>query len=1115
MYFLLYMPISQLSLRLHFVLLIGFLGIIQSQLQAQESLWGTTHLGGKDNAGTIYRTTPDGDSIYTVYEFKVKYQGKTANGELLQTPNGNFYGVTVAGGPNDQGVLYSYNPNTKAYKAEVIFERGPKGARPVGKLVKAANGKLYGVTKKAGAADSGVLYRYNPQNGQYKKLVDFTNGGYPRGGLIEAPNGSLYGMTFRGGGNGAGIIFKYNPANQQYQKVHEFTGYGGYGPAGRLMQANNGLLYGMTNGGGQESGGVLFAFDPAMDTFQVVHDFDEEKAGGQPNGSLIQASNGKLYGVLPRGEGIRKNGAIFSYDPAKDSFRKIRDFFGTKGGEPVTRLIEVKPNVLYGVCNSVQDPNNRGAIFKYHIGRDQLSFPKLTRGRYNEAFMLGQDGKLYHPEGGIYSFDTASKQIQREFEFQQPLKGKGPESRLLRTDNNQLYGITAYGGKHGDGVLFRYDPYQQALIKEVDFKSKPRGANPRGDLMQADNGNIYGLTTRGGNGTGVIFSFDPQTDSFTKESSLGYRRGSNPQGGLVQAQNGKLYGLASEGGTRDDGALFVYNIQKDTAKALFSFRESKNKGIQPNGSLLETRNGNLYGVAPYGGKLFFGTMFKYNYLQDTMVKVRDFGNSKIEGGRPTGSLMQSPTDGKIYGIAQEGPFNQFRIFSYDETTDSFVSVEDTEFYPTYPGDEPTGILLEADNQKFYGICKNEGVGRNDVNGLMYQFDPSRKNPAQKTVTTAFNFADTNFGGQQPRAGLIQFRPPKLDTQQFVICAQDSIQARDTIYKASGTYYDTFKASTGADSIVITQIRKGPFYDTVMPTLCSQYTYPETGRTFSESGTYKDTFTAQSGCDSIAVIQLTIGNTADTISDTACYQLTVPSKDETYTASGTYQDTLTNAADCDSLLTINLTITDSSSTTLDTTVCAAYTLPSGSRTYQNSGTYEDTLTNEYGCDSLITVNLTVPEVDTSVSKTGDTLQAGTKNAAYQWLDCSNGDSAIASATSRQFIPDQSGDYAVAVSRDGCTDTSSCYTVQPVGLDERINPDKLRVYPNPAQDHLTVKLPETMGSAVYRLQAVKGQLIKTGQLKGSFTRIPLGDVLPGVYMLTVQTNNAVFQEKVVIE
>ena len=97
------------------------------------------------------------------------------------------------------------------------------------------------------------------------------------------------------------------------------------------MQATDGKLYGMTSRGGSLGYGVIFSFDPSSATYTKLHDFDSTN-GANPTGSLMQASDGKLYGLTRNGGPTLTNpdygrrgdyGVIFSYDPS------IRHFYKT------------------------------------------------------------------------------------------------------------------------------------------------------------------------------------------------------------------------------------------------------------------------------------------------------------------------------------------------------------------------------------------------------------------------------------------------------------------------------------------------------------------------------------------------------------------------------------------------------------------------------------------------------------------------------------------------------------------------------------------------------------------------------------------------------------------
>tara|TARA_Y100000813_G_scaffold30453_1_gene19289 strand:- start:5 stop:3169 length:3165 start_codon:yes stop_codon:yes gene_type:complete len=98
-------------------------------------------------------------------------------------------------------------------------------------------------------------------------------------------------------------------------------------------------------------------------------------------------------------------------------------------------------------------------------------------------------------------------------------------------------------------------------------------------------------------------------------------------------------------------------------------------------------------------------------------------------------------------------------------------------------------------------------------------------------------------------------------------------------------------------------------------------------------------------------------------------------------------------------------------------------------YTSSGIYNQTLTNVSGCDSVVTLDLGIIAVDTSVSYdiSSSTLTALATSATYQWLDCNNINTPIVGETNQSFSPTSNGSYAVEVTENGCTAISSCYAV----------------------------------------------------------------------------------------
>ena len=257
-----------------FSLLVLAAQFTHAQAQTKE-LWGLTKTDGPSGGGLIFKTDGSGNN-QTVQQSFYGYNGSSPSGSLLQASDGRLYGMTPAGGANDTGIIFQFDPANNTYTKKVDFGDGLAGFRPHGSLMQASDGKLYGMTLAGGANNLGVIFQFDPATNTYTKKFDFTNAGgnTPHGILLQASDGMLYGMTSIGGGNNLGVIFQYDPATNIYTKEFDFAGAtNGSHPKGSLIQASDGKLYGMTSDGGANNLGVMFQFDPATTTYVKKLDF--------------------------------------------------------------------------------------------------------------------------------------------------------------------------------------------------------------------------------------------------------------------------------------------------------------------------------------------------------------------------------------------------------------------------------------------------------------------------------------------------------------------------------------------------------------------------------------------------------------------------------------------------------------------------------------------------------------------------------------------------------------------------------------------------------------------------------------------------------------------------
>ncbi|MEO8147788.1 MAG: choice-of-anchor tandem repeat GloVer-containing protein, partial [Bacteroidia bacterium] len=280
------------------LILVDYIAVKQYYEQATK-LWGTTKTGGDNGAGVIFNMNVDGSAYTVVYSF-TQATGSGPNGSLIKSSNGLLYGTAALGGSNNLGVLFSFDPVTYHYTDVLNFNGTQYGSYPGAGLIQASNGLLYGTTSDGGNSNLGTIFSYNPSNGLFAKVRNFgfTTGSRPwHSGLVQASNGLLYGVASNGGANGSGVIYSLNTTGNVYSKVHEFNPLNceSANPDASLIQASDGLLYGTTLGpstcaGVGDFSGSMFSFNPANNQVQTVVYFgkDSTNDGSNPRANVTE-----------------------------------------------------------------------------------------------------------------------------------------------------------------------------------------------------------------------------------------------------------------------------------------------------------------------------------------------------------------------------------------------------------------------------------------------------------------------------------------------------------------------------------------------------------------------------------------------------------------------------------------------------------------------------------------------------------------------------------------------------------------------------------------------------------------------------------------------------------
>lgn len=363
------------------------------------------------------------------------------------------------------------------------FTGGSDGAYPLGGLIQASDGNLYGTTTYSSASGAsglggfGTVFRITTA-GQLQTLYTFTggdDGANPSGRLVQASDGNLYGTTAYGGASGQGThghgtVFRITLSGQ-LTTIYSFTGGsdGGYIASG-LIQARDGYLYGAAEAGGDygsTSGGYGTVFRISTLGALSAFSFTGGEQGANPVGSLVQDTNGYIYGTTDAGGGDYGNnadGIAFSCT-TQGIIEQAGAFQGGVGEYPNGYLIQARDGSMYGTASEGGEYENNGIGFGTVY---RLDPPYVPQAIY--LFTGGADGSS--PYGGV-----------------------------IQAIDGDLYGAAAYGGGGawplGYGTLFRMTTAGAFTLLHT-FSGAADGAYPLAALTQTRDGAVYGETQQGG-----------------------------------------------------------------------------------------------------------------------------------------------------------------------------------------------------------------------------------------------------------------------------------------------------------------------------------------------------------------------------------------------------------------------------------------------------------------------------------------------------------------------------------------------------------------------------------------------------------------------------------------
>lgn len=280
--------------------------------------YGVTTGGGLYAGGTIYALSKEGE-VTLLHSFAAEFaEGREIMDAPTEGPDGVLYGVAQYGGQYDSGTAYAITP---AGEFSLLHHFGADDvvpAYPAGALTLGPDGLLYGVTVNGGVNRGGTIFTMTSA-GAVSALhsLDWRSASWPYIELLSTGDGMFYGATISGGKHGQGSVFSIS-SDGRFEELASFEERTGYLPGGPLVLTPSGRLYGAAAVAGKFGHGTVFSVPRAGGKIAVHHNCRPAKRGladcSRPKSGLLLGQDGFLYGSSEDGGGKGRratSGAVY------------------------------------------------------------------------------------------------------------------------------------------------------------------------------------------------------------------------------------------------------------------------------------------------------------------------------------------------------------------------------------------------------------------------------------------------------------------------------------------------------------------------------------------------------------------------------------------------------------------------------------------------------------------------------------------------------------------------------------------------------------------------------------------------------------------------------------
>lgn len=984
-------------------------------------------------------------------------------------------------GSNNEGLGSIFKIDEASSNASIVktFER--YGDYSTG-LTKASDGNYYGIWRQGGAHGEGVIYKIDPSDNSTSVIYDFVNPIEQTSDLQEIQTGELWGVASNAGTNGAGIVYKYNIATKVFSVVFNFSTINTDHPNGKLVQAPNGKWYGVARGIGHFSRrGCIYEMDLTTNTLTKRFSFLPNNFDGwYPLGAFVLAPNGRIYGTCGSGGSFNGSGTLFEYNYQTHNVIKRRSFttLDAIGDQPGFLFMAQNGKIYGGTGNG--GANGDGSVYEYTPGT-YTCINKFDHDSVYNWVVLSYDEGNGRILGGNYTQQVSPQ-----------------ESHIISFDPSS--GNVTTLQKYISTVSF-FDIHKEAnnryiaggdLVMEFDSSfsngtyiargySTVEGGDFKAPFVLGNDNKLYGYG--GFYPRPEFYRIDP----ITHESEIFYHvfdRDSiqNITGKLLKHPNGKFYAAFSNSYrgfnvppnfVNYSGILEIDPVL-DTVKVVFNFKEN----FADIKSLVLDQYNNFYGLAREGSGSFGrdSYFFKVPSSLDTTIILKTwYTSTDIFYNR---DIMADSN--LIVGHYRSSGSSRMMLYEVDQDT----------LYTKYISSNSTvGTFVKGEPNNYYGIEDDEIIKYNyQSNTVSTVVDLSSNGSITGTSPRTLTFKNGVLYG-------INIDGPTSNSNNAVFsydlnASQNALKLIHEFNASDGTL-DFDQIGTNLNIIDVCRPSEKPILISNFDTICKGGQIQiriDSGEINSGDlwAIYNDTLSSPLLTDSTGVFQLNIdsNSTYYVRGEGSCFQYSSFARIDIVVDSNYFDSTHQSIAICRGDLFVR---------------------PAGDTLFNVQQSFNDTSllqSSISGCDSIVYTDVQVNTIDTKITRKGVTLTAAESNASYKWINCRT-NTVVPFQTNQTFNVSSNGLYQVEISKNGCVDSSQCFsfvrtppspilyvpngnnvivTNQPRMKGEggvstvESSLTAVEVFPNPTLGMLTIRGLEETSSYEIIIRNVQGQLIE---------------------------------------